>query len=89
MNGIEAAMHIRILQPECRIILFCASHVNDTEEARILQSGFEFLPGPFRPKELVKRLGGAEPVGVIPFRRRIDSALQKLVLVNEEQQEKS
>lgn len=82
-------MHIRILQPECRIILFSVSNVNDSEEARILRSGFEFLPGPFRQKELLRRLRGAKPGRVIPFRRKIDSPLQDPDSGNEEQQEKS
>ncbi|HXE56351.1 MAG TPA: response regulator [Tepidisphaeraceae bacterium] len=58
MNGIEAALQIRALCPECRIILM-SGNANTTqllEDARSAGHQFEVLAKPFHPTRLIKRL---------------------------------
>ena len=69
VNGIEAAVHIRNLHPACRIILFSASGVSEWEQATMNERGFEFLPRPLHPAEVLKQLRGRKNENVIPFRR--------------------
>jgi DNA-binding NtrC family response regulator len=56
MNGIEAAIQIRKLHPECRIILFTASHSHHSIQARINVLGFEFLHRPLNPRKILALL---------------------------------
>lgn len=68
LDGIQMALRIRILHPKCRVILFSASHISDDERARIDECGFEFLPRPLHPQELLKHLRGGVYATVLPFR---------------------
>lgn len=67
MDGVNTALHIRNLHPECRIILFSAYRVSDSEQVRIDESGFEFLPRPLHPKDVLERLRSAKKTRVIPW----------------------
>jgi len=67
INGIQAAVHIRTLYPTCRIILFSASAINESEQAAIDECGFEFLHRPLHPKEVLNQLHGRARGRVLPF----------------------
>ncbi len=58
MNGIEAAIQIRALCPECRIVLMSghstAADLLEAHRARGLE--FDVLAKPFHPSVLLKRL---------------------------------
>ena len=69
LDGIQTALRIRILHPNCRIILFSASHISDEDQARIDECEFEFLHRPLHPKDLLNHLRGTSWPKVIPFRR--------------------
>lgn len=56
VDGIETALRIRELQPECRIILFTASPVCKEIYERISKFGFEFLARPLHPQEVLALL---------------------------------
>ena len=60
MNGIETALQIRSLFPNCRIILM-SGNANTTqllEEARSAGHQFEVLAKPFHPRDLINKLRG-------------------------------
>jgi CheY-like chemotaxis protein len=63
MNGIETAIAIRQICPDCRIILFSGhgSTADLLEEARAQGHDFELLPKPVRPEALLKLLGLWKP----------------------------
>jgi DNA-binding NtrC family response regulator len=56
MDGVEAAIRIRSLHPECRIILFTASPVRHSIHATIDRLGFEFIERPLHPQEVLALL---------------------------------
>ena len=58
VDGIEAAIAIRELCPETRIVLFSGQSATVEILARARQRGhtFELLPKPIHPAELIKRL---------------------------------
>jgi CheY-like chemotaxis protein len=56
MDGIEAAIQIRKRRPTCRIILFTASIMRHTIQARIGILGFEFLHRPLHPWDVLSLL---------------------------------
>jgi DNA-binding response OmpR family regulator len=58
MNGIEAAVIIRAMLPECRVILFsgAATTADLQRDARIRGHSFEVLGKPIHPAELLARL---------------------------------
>ena len=56
VNGIEAAQAIRLLHPECRVILFTASSLNTRTRQAIERSGFEILQRPLHPKHVLSTL---------------------------------
>ena len=62
LDGIQTALRIRILHPNCRVILFSASAISDEEQARIDDCGFEFLMRPLHPKDVLNHLR-AKPAG--------------------------
>lgn len=68
LDGIQTALRIRILHPNCRVILFSASAISDEEQARIDDCGFEFLRRPLHPKDVLNHLSGKPAGNVIPFR---------------------
>jgi DNA-binding NtrC family response regulator len=68
LDGIQTALRIRILHPNCRVILFSASAISDEEQARIDDCGFEFLGRPLHPKDVLHHLSGKPAGNVIPFR---------------------
>jgi DNA-binding NtrC family response regulator len=56
IDGVEAAIRIRRLHPECRIILFTASPVRHSIHAEIDRLGFEFIERPLHPQEVLDLL---------------------------------
>ena len=68
LDGIQTALRIRILHPNCRVILFSASAISDEEQARIDDCGSEFLRRPLHPKDVLNHLAGKPAGNVIPFR---------------------
>jgi DNA-binding NtrC family response regulator len=56
IDGIEAAIRIRKLDPKCRIILFTASPLHQSVHARISVLGFEFLERPLHPRDILALL---------------------------------
>lgn len=67
LDGIQTALRIRILHPNCRVILFSASAISDEEQARIDDCGFEFLRRPLHPQDILNHLSGKPAGNVIPF----------------------
>ena len=61
VDGIEAAMRIRTLYPECRVILFSASALSAATRWKIHHLGFEFLQRPLHPRDLLARVIGKPP----------------------------
>ena len=57
IDGVEAAIQIRQRCPACRIILFTASSMRHTIQARIRILGFEFLHRPLHPWDVLALLG--------------------------------
>jgi CheY-like chemotaxis protein len=59
MNGIDAAIHIREMLPECKILLFSgqAATADLLERARNQGHNFEILAKPVHPQDLLTRLG--------------------------------
>jgi DNA-binding NtrC family response regulator len=56
VNGIEAAVRIRELHPECRVILFTASSLTAETRQTIQDLGFELLLRPLHPQNVLKTL---------------------------------
>jgi DNA-binding response OmpR family regulator len=56
MDGVETAIRIRNLHPECRIILFTASPVRHSLYTTINLLGFEFIERPLHPLEVLALL---------------------------------
>ena len=58
MNGLEAALQIRAIVPECRVLLFSgqAGVLDLIQEARLRGHEFELLLKPIHPSELLDRL---------------------------------
>jgi CheY-like chemotaxis protein len=56
IDGVEAAIQIRKQSPTCRIILFTASPMRHTIQARINVLGFEFLHRPLHPWDVLSLL---------------------------------
>ncbi len=56
LDGIEAAKGIRSLHPDCRIILFTAHTVSTALVQRIHGLGFEILPRPLHPENVLNAL---------------------------------
>lgn len=61
ITGLEAAISIRALAPECRIILFSgqASTADLAERAEAMGQRFEILAKPIHPQTLLDHLGAA------------------------------
>ncbi len=61
LNGIETAIRIRELAPQCRIILFSgqAATVDLLEKARRQGHHFEILAKPIKPEQLVSVIRGS------------------------------
>ena len=64
MNGIEAAIQISSLLPECRIVLLSGQAATSDLQHEAAERGhyFEVLPKPIHPRELLERLQGLEAV---------------------------
>jgi DNA-binding NtrC family response regulator len=58
VDGVEAAVRIRELHPECRVILFSASALSSVNRQKINSLGFEFLERPLHPKVLLAHVMG-------------------------------
>ena len=63
IDGVAAAVRIRELHPECRVILFSASPLNSESRSQISRLGFEFLDRPLHPKELLEHVRGVAGQG--------------------------
>jgi DNA-binding response OmpR family regulator len=57
MDGISAALEIRKLLPDCRIILFSGYPESHTRRAR--ENGFEILSKPLSPQTLLQHIHSA------------------------------
>jgi DNA-binding NtrC family response regulator len=69
VDGVETAVRIRSLHPECRVILFSASLVSSANRRKINSLGFEFLQRPLHPKDLLAYvLGNSEQAAKRPPR---------------------
>ena len=68
MDGIQTALRMRDLHPRCRVILFSASAISETEEHRIEESGFEFLYRPLHPAQVLHHLRTGTTGRTIPLR---------------------
>lgn len=60
MNGIDAAIKIRALLPDCKILLFSgqAATADLLEDARKRGHEFEILAKPVHPQDLLQKLRG-------------------------------
>ena len=60
MNGIEAAIRIREILPDCKILLFSgqAATADLLEKARLEGHEFEILAKPVHPQDLLAKLRG-------------------------------
>lgn len=60
MNGIEAAIRIRQILPDCKILLFSgqAATADLLEKARLEGHEFEILAKPVHPQDLLAKLRG-------------------------------
>jgi hypothetical protein len=58
MNGIDAAIQICVMVPDCRVLLFSgyAGTVGMLSEARLKGHHFEVLDKPIHPSDLIARL---------------------------------
>jgi CheY-like chemotaxis protein len=56
LDGVETARRIRLLHPECRVILFTAQTVSAEMGQTIHRLGFELLQRPLRPEDLLNAL---------------------------------
>lgn len=58
INGVEAAIRIRTMIPQCRVLLFSgqAATENLLEDARARGHEFELLAKPVHPKDVLARL---------------------------------
>ena len=63
MNGIEAALRISVILPDCRIILFSgnAATADLLHDAKVHGHNFEILTKPVHPQVLLDRLMSLEP----------------------------
>ncbi len=57
LDGVEAARRIRVLHPDCRVILFTAHTVSTAMRQTIQRLGFELLQRPLRPEDVLIALG--------------------------------
>ena len=62
IDGVEAAIRIRRLLPDCRIILFTASPVRHLIHAKINLLGFEFIERPLHPQEVLALLANRNSI---------------------------
>lgn len=53
VDGVQTAVRIRQLHPECRVILFSASALDGEMQKVIQELGFQFLQRPLHPQELM------------------------------------
>ena len=63
LSGIDAAIRIREMRPETRVILFSGNALTTDllAEARSRGHNFEILAKPFDPRELIERLTAPPP----------------------------
>jgi DNA-binding NtrC family response regulator len=59
VDGVQAAVRIRELHPECRVILFSASALSTANRRKISSLGFEYLQRPLHPKDLLSHVMGS------------------------------
>jgi len=60
MDGIDAAVQVREMQPECRIVLLSGGLIEESTREVIDEFGFEYLRKPIHPEELVAHLRGRQ-----------------------------
>jgi two-component system phosphoglycerate transport system response regulator PgtA len=56
VSGIDTAVRVRELHPECRILVFSASTLTATQRDEIERLHLEFLERPLHPRDLLTRL---------------------------------
>lgn len=56
LDGVETARRIRLLHPDCRVILFTAQTVSTAMGQTIRRLGFELLQRPLRPEDVLTAL---------------------------------
>jgi CheY-like chemotaxis protein len=63
MNGIEAALRVSLIFPDCRVILMSgnAATADLLQDARAHGHNFEILPKPLHPQVLLDRLRSPDP----------------------------
>jgi len=56
MDGIEAAMRVRQMCPQCKVVVFSATMVDHDTRLRLRELGFDFLRKPLHPSQLMAHL---------------------------------
>lgn len=56
MDGIEAAIRVRKMCPDCKVVVFSATMVDHQTQARLRSLGFDFLRKPLHPNQLMAQL---------------------------------
>ncbi len=56
MDGIEAAMRVRKMCPECKVVVFSATMIDHDLRVRLRSLGFDFLRKPLHPNQLMAHL---------------------------------
>lgn len=59
INGVETAMSIRRILPDCRILLFSAAPDYARHVMKDKNIGFEIIPKPINPRSLLSKLRAA------------------------------
>ena len=58
MTGVELAIHVRAMLPQCKILLFSGFLGDLLKEARAEGHDFELVAKPIHPKDLLAKLRG-------------------------------
>jgi DNA-binding NtrC family response regulator len=86
IDGIQTALRIRTLHPRCRVILFSAAAVTETELHRIDESGFEFLWRPLHPTQVLHHLRTGAPgknvLSTLPETSEAEESALKMTLAD-------
>jgi len=56
MDGIEAAIRVQQMCPECKVVVFSATMVDHETRLRLRTLGFDFLRKPLHPSHLMAQL---------------------------------
>lgn len=58
MSGVELAQCIRLLRPDIQVLYISGYHANDVVQDELGDSRADFLPKPFQPDLLLRKVGG-------------------------------